>query len=186
MSLRFRTIRFSLSRALTLALTFALILGVGSVGLARPVHAASGILTCVGTENQAFDPAVTNNPGSVRLTIDDRFGPCPITPDPQLTGGTFHLVLTRTLSCTNVMVSPPHPETYQWNNGSQSVVEFTTIVVTRLLNGSTVAVLTGTVTSGLDMGFAATKTVTDPDFSTVCDSPEGMTTLSGSVTIAFL
>lgn len=156
------------------------------IGLAAPAHAAAGALTCVGTENQTFDPAVTNTPQSIKITIDNLLGPCPITPNSQLTGGKFHLELTQLASCTSVALPPPHSETYNWNNGSQSVVDFTTISVTRLVNGSTVVVLEGIVTSGLDTGFIATKTVTDPDFTTACDSSQGMKTLSGDVTIEFV
>lgn len=91
----------------------------------------------------AFSPAVTSTTQDVTITIDDLYGSCPVTPDPQLTGGTSHLQLTRPLSCTNVIV-----------------------------------------TSGLDAGFIATKTVTDPDFSLACNTT-GLTTLSGTVTIEF-
>ena len=89
-------------------------------------------------------------------------------------------------SCTTILLAPPHSETYKWNDGWQSVVTFTTESVTQAVNGSVVVVQKGTVTSGLDVGFTATKTTTDPAFSTVCDSPQGMTTLSGLVTIEFV
>jgi hypothetical protein len=168
------------------AAMLALMLCLGTIALAPPVHAASGILTCSGTETLSFDPAVTNTPKSIEIAVSDLFGPCPITPDPQLTGGSVQQQFTATASCTTIVLSPPHSETYPWNDGKQSVVAFTTTLVTQLANGSLVVVQEGTVTSGLDKGFIATKTTTDPAFSTVCDSPQGMKTLSGLVTVEFV
>lgn len=167
-----------------------LLLALSALSLAvlAPAHTAyaadSEPLTCSGTENVTFDPAVTSTTQNVTITIDDRYGPCPITPTPQLTGGTAHLEITRPLSCTNVVLAPAGSETDKWNNGAQSSVNWTTSVVSVLANGSHVDVHTGTVTAGLDAGFTATKTVTDPDFSLACNTT-GMTTLSGTVTIEF-
>ena len=174
-----------------LALLTGLMLALAALSLAflapaRSAYAAgSGPLTCSGTENVTFDPAVTSITKNVKITIDDRYGPCPVTPDPQLTGGTAHLVITRPLSCTNVVLVPAGSETDMWNDGTQSVVGFTTSVVTVLANGSHVDLHTGTVTSGLDAGFIASKTVTDPDVSLACNTT-GLRTLSGTVTIEFI
>ena len=160
-----------------------------SLAVLAPTHSAygagSGVLTCSGTENVTFDPAVTSTPRNVTITIDDLYGPCPVTPDPQLTGGSAHLVITRPLSCTNAVLVPAGSETDTWNDGTHSTVGWATSVVTVLANGSHVDLHTGTVTSGLDAGFLATKTVTDPDFSIACLTT-GLTTLSGTVTIEFL
>ena len=150
---------------------------------ARPAHAAgSGALICSGTESVTFDPAVTSTPQDVTITVDDRYGPCPVSPDPQLTGGTTHLVITRNLSCTNVVLAPAGSETDMWNDGMQSVIGWTTSAVTVLLNGSHVDLHTGTVVSGLNAGFTAIKTVTDPDISIACNTT-GLATLNGLVTI---
>jgi hypothetical protein len=161
-------------------------LGLAILAPARSAYAAaSGPLTCTGTENVTFDPAVTSTTHNVTITIDDLYGPCPVTPGPQLTGGTAHLVITRLLSCTNAVLVPAGSETDLWNNGTQSTVGWTTSVVTVLTNGSNVDLHTGTVTSGLDTGFIATKTVTDPAISIACNTT-GLTTLSGVVTIEFV
>ncbi|WP_225726963.1 MULTISPECIES: hypothetical protein [unclassified Nocardia] len=177
-----KILRSAATRLLPLAL---LTLGSAALVPAHTAYAAGpGPLTCNGTENVTFDPAVTSTTHDVKITIDDRYGPCPITPDPQLTGGTTHLEITRPLSCTSAVLVPAGTETDKWNNGAQSSVGFTKSVVTVLANGSHVDVHTGTVTSGLDAGFTATKTVTDPDFSLACNTV-GMTTLSGEVTIEF-
>jgi hypothetical protein len=172
------------------ALLTRLVLALAALSLAilapaRSAYAAgSGALTCGGTENVTFDPAVTSATQNVTITINDLYGPCPVTPDPQLTGGTAHLVITRPLSCTSFVLVPAGSETDMWNNGTQSIVGWTTSVVSVLANGSHVDLHTGIVTSGLDAGFIATKTVTDPDFSTACLTT-GLTTLSGTVTIEF-
>lgn len=174
------------TRRRAVMLTRLLALPVLSLAVLTPAHTAyaadSGPLTCSGTETVTFDPAVTSTTHNVKITIDDRYGPCPVTPNPQLTGGTTHLEITRPLSCTNVVLAPAGSETDTWNNRTQSSVSWTTSVVSVLANGSHVDVHTGTVTSGLDAGFTATKTVTDPDNSLVCNTT-GMTTLSGTVTI---
>src|SRR2546430_3584526 len=159
-SMSLARMRFGVGRALLLAL----MVGLGTIVLAHPAHAASGNLTCSGTENLSFDPAVISTPRSIKIKVNDLFGPCPITPDRQLTGGSFSNEFTAMASCTTILLAPPHSETYKWNDGRQSVVTFTTESVTQAVNGSVVVVQKGTVTSGLDVGFTATKTTTDPAF----------------------
>jgi hypothetical protein len=65
-----------------------LALSLATLVPAHSAHAAgSGPLTCTGTENLTFNPAVTSTTQDVTITVDDLYGPCPVTPDPQLTGG---------------------------------------------------------------------------------------------------
>jgi len=169
----------------SLPLTLVVLLLTVFFSPAYHARAASQTLICQGTENQKFTPAVTNTSQEIHITIDDLLGPCPTTPDPQLTGGKFHLEITRNASCTSLTISPPHLETYKWNNGQQSEVDFTSNLVAKAANDTTVVTLEGTVKSGLDAGSKATKTVTDPDFSTACDTT-GLSTLSGTVTLEFI
>jgi hypothetical protein len=164
---------------ITLVLSISLL-----AGLAPVAHAMGGDMECSGTGTVHFAPGITNTPQQVQVTATTAVASC-LAPF-EFTGGTSNTASQQTTSCTNLGFSS-HETTYNWNDGATSVVDYATTVATRLADGSTQIEGEGSVISGLDSGDDAVQDLTLPELDIdACDSPTGLTSISGLVDITFL
>jgi hypothetical protein len=178
-----------MKRFVFVLLTATLLISVFTVALPAPkAHAqphALTVLDCVGTESLQYHPGVTNTPRPVTITATSTLGPCVVPLQPTLTGGTGGYTVTLTLSCTSLAL-PQYTETYHWNNNTQSVVSYTTTVVTRA-NGEIILESIGTVTSGFGLGSTADQILTFVNLDvTACASSQGLQSNAGPLSLTFV
>ena len=167
------------------------------VGLGAPPTVAQAdvrpLLQCTGDTHTTYSPGLTNgDPQPTDVMVTKRFGTeanpvgtCLVVGAP-ITGGHHSHQRVLPFSCQVLLLSTPVIETYTWDNGATSTANFTTSRYTQA-NGETVIIRTGTVTSGFAAGDTAQQTVTllNSDLA-ACDSPTGLTSISGVVALTFL
>jgi hypothetical protein len=166
---------------------------VGAVALTAPsaAHAGVTVLSCLGSDSITFKPGITNSPQVVDYSSNATFGPCVGTlGQPLITGGTSTVSnVPFQYSCLYLLETgiPPYTMAYKWSDGSQSVVKFTDTNVTLTITGDMQVELVGTVQSGTGQGSAAVVTVTLASTDlTGCDTPEGVPSMGGVLTLNFV
>jgi hypothetical protein len=181
-------------RAIACAAVAVPLLATAAPALAQPAGAgngaALGALTCLGTESVSYSPGITNTPQPVTFTTNDTFGPCLVPGQPTLTGGSATSTGQAVKSCLELKpgASPENlTETYHWNDQTQSQVQYSTLIILQLPTGQIQIVQEGTVQSGPGAGDIATETITLVSLDlTACETPQGLQTVAGPVTLAFL
>lgn len=163
--------------------------------IAAPItHAQSlvTLLTCGGADSTSYSPGLTDTNQLETFTSSQTYACQPIGSNPQLTGGSTSASGSYTVSCVNLLQTgfPPSTATYQWNDVSQSVVEYTTSVVSYNPAGDLQIVQTGSVLSGTDEGALATETITLLNYSILqlqntCATPPGVRSMAGPVVLNF-
>jgi hypothetical protein len=156
-----------------------------------PVQAGIFAMTCTGTSSTTYNPGITNTSQSVTFNSNQTYSCVPIGGNPQLTGGQTSASGTYAVSCMDLLQSgfPPSTTTYPWNDGTQSVVQYTSSTVSYDPLGNLVIAQTGNVQSGTGQGDTVLETitlVTTTALQTSCQSPQGVQSLTGPVTLAFL
>lgn len=142
-------------------------------------------LTCLGSQTTTYSPGLRLFPQPISYTATGALTSCISPTDATLQAGTYTINAQVTNTCLLSPTGQAGDLTFTWNNGQSSTVRFTTNVVLTPL-ATTQVVSTGTVISGLFQGAMATVTVTlvTPTV-TQCLSAEGVTTLTGPVTLTF-
>lgn len=150
-------------------------------------------LTCGGANSTAYSPGITDTNQSITFTSSQTYSCLPIAGHPQLTGGAANASGTYSVSCLDLLQTgfPPSDATYQWNDGTQSVVRYTTSIVSYNPAGDLQIVQTGSVLSGTGQGAAATETITllnygALQFQDACLSAQGLRSASGPVVLSFV
>jgi hypothetical protein len=167
-------------RTRLLGVTVAALVAVGSaLIMAGPAHATSTAdETCVGTTSATYSPGITDTPSSTDFTLADAYDTC-VGSDSTITSGYDGFSGTITTSC-NVLDAVPYVDTVHWNNGSESVIYFTTLDVDTELDAQ-VVVLDGDVISG---EYAGDTVVETSEFLISnllgCLAPGGLTSTSGT------
>jgi hypothetical protein len=160
---------------------------MGIAGFARGAHAAGGLLDCtVGSSTVTYTPGIkTGNPQTVQYDFKETLSLCVAPTDPTLTGGNMHVSGSITLNCDGVF-SVAGSFTFSWDNGKKSTVEFTSQYTIPQPLGGVEVVQTGKVTAGFGEGDTYTQTfVYQSTDLLACESPQGLTTISGVTTLAF-
>lgn len=184
-------------RAMACAAVAVPLLATAVPALAQPAGAGQraamgtlGALTCLGTESVSYNPGITDTPKPVTFTTDDTFGPCLVPGQPTLTGGSATSTGQGVKSCLELKPgnSPENlTETYHWNDKTQSQVQYSTLIILRLPTGQIQTVQEGTVQSGPGAGDIVTETTTLVSLDlTACETPQGLQSVAGPVTLAFL
>lgn len=142
-------------------------------------------LTCLGSQTTTYSPGLRPFPQSISYTATGALTSCVSPTDSTLQAGTYTINAQVTNTCLLSPTGQAGNLTFTWNNGQSSTVLFTSNIVLTPL-ATTQVVSTGTVISGLFQGAMATVTVTlvTPNL-TQCLSAEGVTTLTGPVTLTF-
>lgn len=181
-------------RAIACAAVAVPLLATAVPALAQPAGARQGAplgaLTCLGTESVSYNPGITDIPLTVTVTTNDTFGPCLVPGQPTLTGGSATSTGKAVRSCLELRpgtVPENLTETYHWNDQTQSQVQYSTLIMLQLPTGELQIVQEGTVLSGTGAGDIATETITLVSLDlTACETPQGLQTVAGPVTLAFL
>jgi hypothetical protein len=175
--------RFFIRLAVIAAGVLTLMGGITLV--AAPVaHAQTPVLNCLGTESDQLEPGMTNTRQPIEFINNDTLGSCIVPTQLNLTGGTARYVATFVQACTDLNFGP-YQVRFHWNNGMQSLVNFSTSVAP-IVNGEIQVASTGVVGSGFGAGDTAVETLIlaqlDP---TACSSPQGVTSAAGPLTLTF-
>lgn len=139
-------------------------------------------LECLGTHTAHYEPGITETPKPTLVNASAVYGPCvglPLT----IVSGTATSVTQGEFSC---LFNPDPARTFltvNWNDGTTSRVEHTSVVATRPL-GKTVIVFEGSVVGGRFLGARVVRTVTLLNTDLLgCFTPEGVSDVAGPVTI---
>jgi hypothetical protein len=146
---------------------------------ATPASSAVVDVSCpLGTQVGSYSPGMTLLPRQIEFTATGTLGACVSPSHPEITGATFTSLVVGTFSCLSGSTS--NVSTYHWNNGQSSTVRGG-FEVNLKPGGTTVLVLTGTVTEGLFQGATVVQTKVLPSTDLVaCLTPEGLTSVSGT------
>jgi hypothetical protein len=176
-------------KVMLLSLSAALLLVAPGVGSAVGSRTAPALLTCTGQATSTFSPGLRNFTQTTRVKSTESYPLCLSSRVPLLTSGQGTLNTTEPASCAASLVVTDDQITYTFGTGpgaKTSHVDFTTTVVTRQLNGSTVVDATGTVTSGYDEGAAAERVKVLPALNlNACSHAPGVPSIQGSTTLIF-
>ena len=148
---------------------------------ASPAGASPAIESCSGTVSTTYNPAATSTPqySSVRITSthDNCLGS-----DTTLTSGLGSAGTYTSVSCA-APLGTGFREGVDWNNGNSSVLSWVVQSISNDLSG-TVVTLKGVVLSGEFAGALIEETNTYLLAGVqACDSPQGMSTLSGTTAL---
>lgn len=151
---------------------------------AAPAAAEVVQLVCPGTQASHFDPGLTNTPTLTTSTVVGLVGPCVGLPL-GMVWATFESGSQGTRSCelASAMATSAVFLTLNWNDGTQSVAEQTSVVISRPL-GQIVIVSTNRVTSGRFVNAIVVRTQTLLQTSLLgCFTPQGVTDVAGPTTL---
>lgn len=169
--------------ALAMACLLGVAAGTSSTAQAAPGSLSDPLSTCAGTSTTTYSPGLTPTPQTVNFTGSADLS-CPL----DLEGQTAHYEASGSgmLSCAPNLNSSSGTLTVEWGNGEESVIPFTTAVVSRPLVG-VVLVSTGTVQSGRFEGQMMTnEAVLVPLGAPIgCVSGQGITEVTGAATLTF-
>nr|QLH55459.1 hypothetical protein [Myxococcus fulvus]QLH55507.1 hypothetical protein [Myxococcus sp.] len=136
-------------------LAFAVVPGTAAAQVPPPPQAT--LVECSqGNQNQIYAPAIAFFPRMVDVTGTGRLSSCVDSTDPGLASGIFTITGTSTVSC--LLASAPTQNVINWNDGTQSTIEFINGVDVRPVGTSMVTIL-GRVSSGRYQNALAIKTV---------------------------
>ena len=148
-------------------------------------HAATGSITCSGSETLTYNPGLKLFARTVTLNVLANFGPCSST-NPAITSGSAATPpggVPAKLSCLNLVDTPSGVASIHWNNGTISRYSFNQ--VTSTLAGQLVATTTGTVIAGEFLGRSVMVVFVSPAPNLLdCLSPGGLTARRGSLTVS--
>lgn len=165
-----------------LAVAAAVLAAAGTATIAAaPAHASIVDVTCAGTATATYNPGLTNTPHSTSFTLADDDALC-LSSDPSITSGSDSTAFDIPSASCSALTAGGYLETVNWDNGSQSVIFYGTADVD--VQESVVVVATGDVISGEFEGDTASQQNVYPltDLGG-CDSPDGLTTLSGTTSL---
>ncbi|MFD1146521.1 hypothetical protein [Saccharothrix hoggarensis] len=166
-------------RSLIVALVGGLLAAAGWSHV--PASASVVEVNCgLGTQVGTYSPGMTLLPRQIDFKATGTLGGCVSPSHPEITGATFTALVSGTFSC--LAGSTTHTSTYHWNTGHSSTVRGG-FEVNLKPGGTTVLVLTGTVVDGLFQGATVVQTKVLPATDlTACLTPQGLTSVSGTVT----
>lgn len=185
------------SRGVLRSIAFAVVsfmVGILAMGTSPVAHAATLSVLCTGSTAYTFSPGIIATEQTVQFTATQNLTSCPVkigVPS-NLNGGTSSVQGRFLVDCDIAAVLQPTEttETYYWTNGSQSVVNYTSLTDAIALDGTLTGTFTGTVISGVGTGSTATLVVVLPDVQDIldgaCFTPQGVTSLNGTVTLNLL
>lgn len=151
------------------------------------VHASGAFLTCTGNESIAYRPGITNVPQTVVGHANDTLGPCVAPAEAGLSGGSATFTVTIPHATCTSITHPIYTVTYHWNNGKQSMIEFTHTTTTKLATGETQVISMGRVVSGLGAGEQAQRTVTNLNVDLLaCFTAQGLRSNAGPVILLIM
>lgn len=163
--------------AVLTACTAALAAGVQSAG-------AATVATCLlGSGTTTYSPGLTNTTRTTTVHVHEVFSGCVSLSHPTATSGTVDATLTRDASCTALLGGGNAVYTINWNDGTSTT--FNATEPTERVQGQVVVLGTGAVTSGLYAGSAVTHDKVLTGDLTACDTPQGLTSLTATIALAF-
>ncbi len=174
-----------LSRSLT-----GVVVGLGfCFGAAvAPASAELVQLVCPGTQASHFEPGLTNTPRATTSTVVGVVGPCVGLPT-GIVWATFSSGSEGTRSCDLASVTPsssPVLLTLHWNDGTESVAQQTSVVISRPV-GQVVIVSTNTIVSGRFVNATLVRTQTLLQTQLLaCGTPQGVRDVAGPTTITII
>ncbi|GAA2090114.1 hypothetical protein GCM10009759_13430 [Kitasatospora saccharophila] len=138
-----------LAAALSAAALSAVLVPAGTA------HADTVVLDCTASTTADYSPAITDTAQSVTVDAATTWT-CTGLPT-GYTSATASDHYTTTLTCTDLLNFPTGSKTYTWNNSTTSTFSFTRIN-TRVVNGTTVVELAGSITAGTFQGATVSST----------------------------
>jgi hypothetical protein len=171
---------FRTGSSLWVGVFIAMIAAIPSASSVR----AQGLVTitcAAGIETSQYSPGITNATQNITFT-ENETDSCVDTADLTLTGGSETSAAVESNSCNGTADVGPYDATFNWDNGEKSVVDITSTIITKLVNGETQAERTGTVLSGPGVGGTFTQTITTANLDIgACSTPQGLISNSGIV-----
>ncbi|MFB7946408.1 hypothetical protein ACFC6L_15990 [Kitasatospora phosalacinea] len=140
---------FRVAAALSAAALAAVLVPVGAA------RADTVVLDCVASTSATYSPAITSTAQSVTVDATTSWT-CTGLPT-GYTSATSSDHYTTTLTCTDLLNFPAGSKTYTWNDSTTSTFSFTR-VNTRVVNGTTVVELVGSITAGTFQGATVSST----------------------------
>ncbi|WP_327063526.1 hypothetical protein OG196_01275 [Kitasatospora purpeofusca] len=171
--------RFSLRLSTTLSATALAAL----LTPAGPANADTALLTCTESTTATYSPAIVNTPQGITVNASGTAS-CTGLP-PGYTSATTSDQYTVTLGCTDLLQFPTGTKTYTWNNSATSTFSFTRIN-NRVVNGTTVVELIGSITAGTFQGAVVNATATALNSQLDACSTTGVSELDYTGALAIL
>jgi hypothetical protein len=168
-------------RKLALLLVPALMTGV-LAGLPQAAHAALDQV-CADTEIITYNPAVTNTPQTVTVTVSGNLFNC--TSSSATTGSYTETVTIPAATCTNVLTGGPGTRIFTWTNPAIAPSTFTYNRVATLVNGTVQVEFLGEISAGTFTPDPAKQEVTGLVLNPIACLTTGVpeTTFAGTVEI---
>ncbi|MGW4901404.1 hypothetical protein ACWEO9_12180 [Streptomyces albidoflavus] len=171
---------------LLLSLGSLIALVAAGLVLAPSASAAPIALTCaLGSQTTTYSPPITNTPQNTTASINESYG-C-ASPLVGVSSGTGSTSILENASCL-LTVQPAGTDTltYHWNTGQSSTITFNLTNVVRAANGTTTVTSLGSVSSGLGQGSTATRIVVLPALSLTACATTGVSSETGTATLAII
>lgn len=163
-----------------LAVVATALVAIGTAAAAAvPAHAGVDDVSCAGTASASYSPGLTNTPRATSFSLTDSYAACGST-DSSITSGSDGTSFDLPSADCGALTAGGYVETVTWSNGQQSQIFFGTTEVD--LQVGIVLQATGQVISGEFTGDTASQENVYPltDLGG-CDSPQGLTSLTGTV-----
>jgi len=172
---------------LFLGIAVALLLSCTLAFMSPTAHADSVLMTCTGTQTEQFSPGITNHTQTVWESRYSVYAPCLTLSDLALTGGSGVASFPVATSCNYVGELPAYYQNFYWSDpkANYSQVYFTHSSEV-LLNGEYVITSTGDVSAGFGRGSRVSEVITLLHLNLdACNSPQGLASVSGIVSLTF-
>ena len=154
----------------------------------HPKHRRTTLISCVGNETATWSPGLTNTVRPYLITVDNRWSSCSIGGSPAQVSARSQAQFSVVESCAQFGVPADATWLIKWSNGTTSTFKFEATV--NINGGNFMITAPGTITDGAYRGSLAIATFTLLNsaglFTNGCDTPEGVTTVSGPSTLLIL
>jgi hypothetical protein len=139
-------------RAVLSVLVLALAASASVWMTAPPACASNALVTCTGSEDVTFDPALTNTLQSTEVKVTGTLDCLQLLPPNRFSGG-HSAEFARDYSCLTLLGGGSGTRVIYWDDGTTSTFEFQSS--NQAVNGQFIATRTGQITSGRFAGHAA-------------------------------
>lgn len=154
----------------------------------RPQHRRTTLISCIGNETATWSPGLTNKVQPYLIAVDNRWSSCSIGGSPAQVSARSQAQFSVVESCAQFGVPANATWLIKWSNGATSTFKFEATV--NISGGNFMITAPGTIMDGAYRGSLAIATFTLLNsaglFTNGCDTPEGVTTVSGPSTLLIM
>lgn len=146
------------------------------------------LLSCLqGMETVNYNPGLTNQEKQIAVNVQGYVSGCINIQERPITSGTYGVTVPDKTSCNALGALGSYKITFNWNTGESSIANLPSSNIVRTAGGQTIIESTGTIESGRFQGKPVVRTIIYLTTAlTACNTPEGLTTLTGSQTLTIL